>query len=197
MELILPKSKKAREKFDRIITAADNLFYERGYHKASVADITAAAEVAVGTFYLYFPDKLSLYHYILFDYQNRIKHYINDRMGNAKSRREKERVGLMAWLEFVNNNPHTYGIIWQSIDVDKSLFVDYYKKFSKSYEKGLIKDQDQLIDMDYEDLSLILMGISSFLGLKVMLHERRLSQDEIESMADSMMKIFYNGLFTL
>lgn len=197
MELILPKSKKAREKFDRIITAADNLFYEKGYHKASVADITAAAEVAVGTFYLYFPDKLSLYHYILFDYQNRIKHYINDRMGNAKSRREKERVGLMAWLEFVNNNPHTYGIIWQSIDVDKSLFVDYYKKFSKSYEKGLIKDQDQLIDMDYEDLSLILMGISSFLGLKVMLHERRLSQDEIESMADSMMKIFYNGLFTL
>ena len=197
MELILPKSKKAREKFDRIITAADNLFYERGYHKASVADITSAAEVAVGTFYLYFPDKLSLYHYILFDYQNRIKHYINDRMGNAKSRREKERVGLMAWLEFVNNNPHTYGIIWQSIDVDKSLFVDYYKKFSKSYEKGLIKDQDQLIDMDYEDLSLILMGISSFLGLKVMLHERRLSQDEIESMADSMMKIFYNGLFTL
>lgn len=197
MELILPKSKKAREKFDRIITAADNLFYERGYHKASVADITAAAEVAVGTFYLYFPDKLSLYHYILFDYQNRIKHYINDRMGNAKSRREKERIGLMAWLEFVNNNPHTYGIIWQSIDVDKSLFVDYYKKFSKSYEKGLIKDQDQLIDMDYEDLSLILMGISSFLGLKVMLHERRLSQDEIESMADSMMKIFYNGLFTL
>lgn len=197
MELILPKSKKAREKFDRIITAADNLFYERGYHKASVADITAAAEVAVGTFYLYFPDKLSLYHYILFDYQNRIKHYINDRMGNAKSRREKERIGLMAWLEFVNNNPHTYGIIWQSIDVDKSLFVDYYKKFSKSYEKGLIEDQDQLIDMDYEDLSLILMGISSFLGLKVMLHERRLSQDEIESMADSMMKIFYNGLFTL
>lgn len=197
MELILPKSKKAREKFDRIITAADNLFYERGYHKASVADITAAADVAVGTFYLYFPDKLSLYHYILFDYQNRIKHYINDRMGNAKSRREKERIGLMAWLEFVNNNPHTYGIIWQSIDVDKSLFVDYYKKFSKSYEKGLIKDQDQLIDMDYEDLSLILMGISSFLGLKVMLHERRLSQDEIESMADSMMKIFYNGLFTL
>ena len=77
------------------------------------------------------------------------------------------------------------------------MFVDYYKKFSKSYEKGLIKDQDQLIDMDYEDLSLILMGISSFLGLKVMLHERRLSQDEIESMADSMMKIFYNGLFTL
>lgn len=197
MEFSLPKSKKAREKFDRIITAADNLFYERGYHKASVADITAAAEVAVGTFYLYFPDKLSLYHYILFDYQNRIKHYINDRMGNAKSRREKERIGLMAWLEFVNNNPHTYGIIWQSIDVDKSLFVDYYKKFSKSYEKGLIKDQDQLIDMDYEDLSLILMGISSFLGLKVMLHERRLSQDEIESMADSMMKIFYNGLFTL
>lgn len=198
MKITLPKSKKAREKFDKIIVAADNLFYERGYNKASVADITSAADVAVGTFYLYFEDKLSLYHYILFDYQTRIKRYINDRMGNVKTRSEKERIGLIAWLEFVNNNPHTYGIIWQSIDVDKTLFVDYYSKFAKSYEKGLKIDEDQIIDVNYEDLALMLMGISSFLGLKVMIHEgKKLTQEEIESMADSMMKILKNGLFTI
>lgn len=196
MDFILPKTKKAREKFDRIIQAADYHIYTYGFEKASIANITASADVATGTFYLYFKDKLELYHYLLDDYQRRIKEHIKFRSIGCKTREEKERIGLVAWLEFVNENPHTYSIIWQSLAINKDLFIDYYKKFVSSYKKGLNRDSSQVIDIDLEDLSLMLMGISSFLGLKGMINDEiTLSQDEIESTADQIMNALNSGIF--
>ena len=196
MEFILPKTKKAREKFDRIIQAADYHIYTYGFEKASIANITASADVATGTFYLYFKDKLELYHYLLDDYQRRIKEHIKFRSIGCKTREEKERIGLIAWLEFVNDNPHTYSIIWQSLAINNDLFIDYYKKFVTSYEKGLNRDASQVIDMDLEDLSLMLMGISSFLGLKGMINDEIiLSQEEIEKPADQIMAALNSRIF--
>ena len=194
-EITIPKTRKAKEKFEKIIAAADNEFFLHGYEKTTIATITAAADIAVGTFYLYFKDKLSLYHYILFDYQKRITRYIASRIKDCKTRYEKERLGLIAWLEFVNRNPHTYNIIFQSLIIDRNLFTDYYKKFSETYTRGLMKDGGQLLDDDYETLSLALMGISSFLGFKQMFMERQLSDEEISSMADTIMKVLKSGLF--
>ena len=196
MEIILPKTKNAKEKFARIIEAADNEFYVHGYENTTIANITSAAGMAVGTFYLYFKDKLSLYHYILFDYQDRLRRYIQARIGNCDSRPEKEKLGLMAWLEFINDNPRTYNIIWQSLIIDKKLFVDYYSKFTRSYERGLTNDKSQLNEIDFKTLSLALMGISSFLGLKSMLEDdKKLTPEEIEKMANDIMKILKEGLF--
>lgn len=192
----IPTTKKAKEKFDKLINAADKLFAENGYEKTSIANITSLANVGVGTYYLYFEDKISIYHYVLFDYQSRIKRYIASRIGAIKDRSEKERIGLIAWLEFINENPNTYDIIWQSLAVDRNLFVNYYKKFSESYERGLEKDKDQLIDINYEHLALALMGIASFMGLKIMINDgKKLSTDEIETMANSIIGSLKHGLF--
>jgi AcrR family transcriptional regulator len=51
-------------KVDRRLTllrAARTVFAEKGYHEAKVDDIVALAKVAKGTFYLYFPDKRSVF----------------------------------------------------------------------------------------------------------------------------------------
>ena len=48
---------KKQEKRKALLDAAYELFLERGAAKTSVADITARAKVAKGTFYLYFADK--------------------------------------------------------------------------------------------------------------------------------------------
>lgn len=42
---------------EQIVAAARHVFAEKGYDGATVADIVAAAGVAQGTFYLYFPSK--------------------------------------------------------------------------------------------------------------------------------------------
>jgi len=48
--------RRARTRAD-ILSAAREVFAERGYHDASIAEIAERADIAVGTFYLYFHDK--------------------------------------------------------------------------------------------------------------------------------------------
>ena len=48
--------RRARTRAD-ILSAARQVFAQRGYHEASIAEITEQADVAVGTFYLYFRNK--------------------------------------------------------------------------------------------------------------------------------------------
>lgn len=58
-------SEKTRRKKDvkrtEMMKAAVRVFAEKGYHSATVRDIVQAAEVAIGTFYFYFPDKETLF----------------------------------------------------------------------------------------------------------------------------------------
>jgi AcrR family transcriptional regulator len=44
----------------RLIQAAREVIAERGYHEITVADITEAADLGKGTFYLYFDDKANI-----------------------------------------------------------------------------------------------------------------------------------------
>lgn len=44
-----------------LLRAARDVFATKGYHEAKVDDIVALAKVAKGTFYLYFPDKRSVF----------------------------------------------------------------------------------------------------------------------------------------
>lgn len=193
---IKPKMKKSQDKFNKIIKAAEKLFFEVGYEKTSIANITSEADVAVGTFYLFFKDKLSLYHFILFDYQKRIKEAMNENIKGKTSREDKEKYGLIAWLKFVNDNPYTYSIIWQSLGINKDLFVDYYRSFTESYFRSLSKDKNELTDIDLYDLSLSLMGISSFVGLKGMIKDgKKISDEEIEKTSDRIILMLKNGMF--
>lgn len=48
------------DKRERIIRAAIEVFREKGIERSKVSDIVSKAEIAQGTFYLYFPSKLSV-----------------------------------------------------------------------------------------------------------------------------------------
>ena len=48
-----------------LLLAARRVFAERGYHEASIAEITQAADVGVGTFYLHFRDKDEAFNTVL------------------------------------------------------------------------------------------------------------------------------------
>ena len=48
---------KGQEKQQRIVAAANQLFYERGFNQTSFSDIAEAADVPRGNFYYYFKSK--------------------------------------------------------------------------------------------------------------------------------------------
>src|SRR4030088_2374134 len=53
-----PRGEATRQK---VLEAAEQVFGAKGYHGASVTEITRAAGVAQGTFYLYFPGKKEIF----------------------------------------------------------------------------------------------------------------------------------------
>ena len=56
--------RKARTRAE-LLAAARQVFAERGFHEASIAEITQVADVGVGTFYLHFRDKEEAFHTLL------------------------------------------------------------------------------------------------------------------------------------
>lgn len=56
----VPKQERSKQTREKIIQSAINLFQERGYEKTTSNDISAAAGVSVGSFYVYFTDKRQL-----------------------------------------------------------------------------------------------------------------------------------------
>ncbi|HKV57591.1 MAG TPA: helix-turn-helix domain-containing protein [Ktedonobacteraceae bacterium] len=56
--------RRARTRSD-LLAAARKVFAERGYHEASIADITSEADVGVGTFYLHFRDKDAIFNTLI------------------------------------------------------------------------------------------------------------------------------------
>jgi AcrR family transcriptional regulator len=52
-----PRTKPPEERRDELMNAAERLFLEHGFGPTTIEQITAAAQVAKGTFYLYFKSK--------------------------------------------------------------------------------------------------------------------------------------------
>lgn len=57
-----PRTKPAELRREELLDAAQQLFVEKGIGATSIDDIASCAEVAKGTFYLYFPSKEALLH---------------------------------------------------------------------------------------------------------------------------------------
>lgn len=57
-----PKTAKAQKTRARILASAKHVFASKGFNKTSAQDISKAADLGYGTFYLYFKDKKSVFY---------------------------------------------------------------------------------------------------------------------------------------
>ena len=194
-----PKTKRGRETLNNILSAAAQEISEKGYHNAGINDITRRAGVASGPFYVYFDSKDDLYKFLLLQCSHIIRKHLNQVTKDCKSRREAEEVGLREWLKFVQKNQYMYHIIWESLYVDKQLFVDYYTNFSRAYIRGIdaAKERGEIrSEINSEVLAWTLMGASNFLGLNWGLFADYPSDSDLKQVVDSFMHILTGGVFT-
>jgi AcrR family transcriptional regulator len=57
----MPQTDKMKPSRQRLLAAAAEVFFEKGYSAARVSDVVARADVAPGTFYLYFKSKEAVF----------------------------------------------------------------------------------------------------------------------------------------
>lgn len=198
-ELInMPRTKRGRTTLNNILSAAAQVFYEKGYHAASINDITGLAGVASGTFYTYFESKYDLYKFLLLQCSHMIRKNLSKSIKNCTTRLEAEKEGMRAWLQFAMENQYMYHIIWESMYVDYNLFRDYYVTFQRAYKKGLDiakKNGEIREDIDTEVLAYTLMGASNFLGLNWCLFNNDPTQ--IDHVTEQFMKIVKGESFVM
>jgi AcrR family transcriptional regulator len=191
-----PKTKRGQATLDRLCDAAEQLFYKQGYYATSINDITSKAKVAPGTFYIYFTDKINIYKHLLVNYSHDIRMHIAVRIkeANVTNRKDAERIGLRAFLEYIHENKSMYNIIWESLYIDKRLFIEYYTDFAKNYATHIEEaiGKGQMKDYDPEVVAYLLMGISNFIGLNWIMFSER---NDVDHAVDEVMKILEKGLF--
>jgi AcrR family transcriptional regulator len=195
--LNMPKSKIGFERMCNLCAAAETLFSEKGFYETSIADISKAAKTAVGTFYTYFQDKTAIYNYLVKNYYVVIHKHLAEKTAGCATRVEMEREGLKAFIRFGQQNPQCYKIIWGSSHVDPAIFEDYYTNFARGYIAALKKYQSNLADADLSNIVWCLMGITSFITLKVIFTHKPISERKLERLADDVMNMLSNGIFKL
>ncbi|MFR8002431.1 MAG: TetR/AcrR family transcriptional regulator [Hydrogeniiclostridium sp.] len=72
------------EKKANLLQAAYTCFLEKGIHKTSIDDIVARANVAKGTFYLYFKDKASLFDQLCIEVSKRVLRHAYQKVKEQK-----------------------------------------------------------------------------------------------------------------
>jgi len=191
----IPKSQVGFRKMCKICAAAETLFDKKGFYETSIADICKDAKTAVGTFYIYFQDKTSIYTYLVRNYYVIINKHLNKNIEGCKTRYEMEKEGLKAFINFGHTHPQCFKIIWGCSYIDPVLFEDYYIRFAKSYSAALKKFGVELIDVDYTTMAWFLIGVANFICLQVILDHKKLTEKKLNVIIDDVMKILKNGLF--
>lgn len=96
---------------EELMVAAARLVGEMGYRDASIQRITAASGVALGTFYLYFPSRQTLFDALLPHFGLQMLEYVRERIGNEERFFEAEEVGFRAVFEYLSDNPWFWRVL--------------------------------------------------------------------------------------
>ncbi len=165
---LVPVTARGEATRRRILDAAEAVFGEKGYYAASVTEITQRAQVAQGTFYLYFHSKREIFLKLVEDLGKSLRLSLSAATRASDNRFEMERVGFEAFFAFARAHRQLYRIVQEADRLDQPTFQEYYAQLIRPYARGLRKAMDagEIREMDPEALAYALIGIGHFLALR-------------------------------
>lgn len=177
----------------RLLNAAEQEFGTKGYHGASVSSITQRADIAQGTFYLYFHSKEEMFVTLVRDIGHQLRAHSAQAIAGATDRLEAERRGLEAFLAFTTRHRGLYRIVQESQFVDPQIFREYYEKLAEGYAEalGAAARKGELAPGDAEVRAWSMMGIGHFLGMKWCLWQKKQPTQEV---LDEVMGFITHGM---
>ncbi len=163
-----PKTRRGRETREKLLQAAEIEFGERGYHEASISEITRRAGVALGTFYVYFDSKEEVFRGLVTYMGQLTRKWISERVAESPDRLTAERRGVEAFIDFVRQHRNLYRIVAEAQFVAEDAFRDYYSIFAAAYRQNLedAADRNEIRTGDCEVWSWALIGMTVFLGMR-------------------------------
>lgn len=188
-----PKTKRGQARRAQILLAAEKVIGERGFSTASIADITRAADTALGTFYIYFSSKEDVFHELVLEMGRATRAMVAGSIARAPERLSAERAGLEAFLNFVTERPALYRIVEEARFVDPDAYRDYFTGFADAYSTGLreAEARGEVSPGDAEVRAWALMGMAKALGDRYVLWE---DAPDIAHVVDEAHRLICKGL---
>jgi AcrR family transcriptional regulator len=95
-----------------LLAAATRVLAAQGLHATTIADIAAAADVGVGTFYLHFPTKEALFHAVVDETIARLKAAVDAERLRAPDPVAQLRAATAAFFRFARDNREVFRIVF-------------------------------------------------------------------------------------
>ena len=126
----LSRYERRKEKTrQELLTAAKKVLAEKGYHNAKIADIATAADIGVGTFYLYYPTKEALFFELVEETARLLRQEIDNARARVENPTEKIRVANHTFFRFAQDNRELFKIVFGHGNTFNELLRQVYTMF--------------------------------------------------------------------
>ena len=191
----IPNEQREVHKTKRLLlNTARNLFSTKGYGRCKVSEITAKAEVALGTFYVHFQSKYEILEEVVREIKEDFLAHTSLVADCGLSRVEKERNFLLAFLYALESRADSYRIVREAEFAEASIGRGYYESIAKDYALSIeeTRDRDQsLIAEDPRILAWVIMGTAHFTGMRwILWNEREQPKPDLSAIASTLKWLF-------
>lgn len=161
-----PLTRRGQLTREAILRAAEEVIGAKGFNTAGITDITRAAGIAQGTFYIYFESKEEVFRTLVQEMGRYTRRSLSEAIEGAGDRIEAERLGLRAFLEIAATRPMLYNIIEEARFVDPPSYDAYFTGFAQNYARNLAAaaQEGTIRAGDAEIRAWALMGLAVKLG---------------------------------
>lgn len=178
-----------------ILAAAETVIGERGFASSSITDITRAAGIAQGTFYIYFQTKDMVFRELVSLMGRLTRATLSQAVAGIPDRLDAERIGLAAFLRFVAERPSLYNIVEEARFVAPDAYRDYFSSFAEAYAQNLADAaQEGIIRPGNPEIrAWALMGMAKTLGERFCVWQKHGDLDA-EAVVDDVFDMLEKGL---
>lgn len=171
-----PDPERARERLRTLTEAAALEFAEKGYHKASITDITRRAGVGRGTFYLYFDTKRDALDAVIDNYVQKTIDTVNDTSdlrGAAGDLDLHLRTVFNRLFDMLDNSPEIAHVILREGLLDSAMtrrmfgLIDLLEAINVTIIEQAVADGAIVSAVDIPFLAHAITGLSMAATLKV------------------------------
>ena len=188
-------TKRKRESRRKLMAAARKLFVERGYHETRPQDISKAAGVGHGTFYLHFEDKLDCFLAFTEEAADELHVFVETHHAVAGSLEEGIHELLIAVFEYSDENPGVLAAALTDIsvlstgDTGRRMPVDRWAEVWAELLEKWKEAGEAAADLDARMAGYLIVGAIKQGGAYG--HRRKLDR---KKMIDGMTRLFVRAL---
>ena len=170
-----PEAKQTRAQKSEAIrkalfAAATEVVGRHGYQGAAIAQITDRANVALGSFYNYFPTRQHILDELLPALGQDMLAFVRKRIGTARTIEERERRGFNAFYEYLLKKPQFFRILNEAETFApggyKAHFRNIVDNYMRAMERHRSRGEVRYTTRELEVIVYMLLAARSYLALR-------------------------------